>query len=207
VKVIYAEILHKDEQETLMKDLAATFKMKNTFLIDEKLIKVCHNSWADEHLEVKHMKDLIWRRCKVDDFQNWITEYIVKCDSCWCNKIQRDKYYDEITRLNASDVLWESVIMNFIIKLLKSKNLTWKVRFDSILIIVNRLMKYMMFISFKETVTASILTYIILQELISNYRLSKKFITDRDKLFMSKFWEMLTAELRIKYKMLITYHL
>jgi len=44
VKVIYAEILHKDEQETLMKDLAATFKMKNTFLIDEKLIKVCHNS-------------------------------------------------------------------------------------------------------------------------------------------------------------------
>jgi len=207
VKVIYAKILHKDEQETLMKDLAATFKMKNTFLIDEKLIKVCHNSWADEHLEVKHMKDLIWRRCNVDDFQNWITEYIVRCDSCWCNKIQRDKYYDKITRLNASDVLWESVIMNFIIKLLKSKNLTWKVRFDSILIIVNRLMKYMMFISFKETVTASILTYIILQELISNHRLSKKFITDRDKLFMSKFWEMLTAELRIKYKMLIIYYL
>ncbi len=207
MKVIYAKILHKDEQETLMKDLAATFKMKNTFLIDEKLIKVCHNSWADEHLEVKHMKDLIWRRCNVDDFQNWITEYIVRCDSCWCNKIQRDKYYDKITRLNASDVLWESVIMNFIIKLLKSKNLTWKVRFDSILIIVNRLMKYMMFISFKETVTASILTYIILQELISNHRLSKKFITDRDKLFMSKFWEMLTAELRIKYKMLIIYYL
>ena len=207
MKVIYAKILHKDEQETLMKDLAATFKMKNTFLIDEKLIKVCHNSWADEHLEVKHMKDLIWRRCNVDDFQNWITEYIVRCDSCWCNKIQRDKYYDKITRLNASDVLWESVIMNFIIKLLKSKNLTWKVRFDSILIIVNRLMKYMMFILFKETVTASILTYIILQELISNHRLLKKFITDRDKLFMSKFWEMLTAELRIKYKMLIIYYL
>ncbi len=34
IKMIYAEILHKDKQETLIKDLAATFKMKNTFLIN-----------------------------------------------------------------------------------------------------------------------------------------------------------------------------
>jgi len=63
-----------------------------------------------------------------------------------------------------------------------------------------------MFISFKETATASILTYIILQELINNYELLKKFITDRNKLFTSKFWEMLTAELRIKQKMSTAYH-
>ncbi len=91
-------------------------------------------------------------------------------------------------------------------KLSKFKNLAWKVRFDSILIIVNRLMKYMIFISFRETATASVLMYIILWELISNYELSKKFIINRDKLFTSKFWEMLTAELEIKHKMLMTYH-
>jgi hypothetical protein len=45
--------------------------------------------------------------------------------------------------------------------------------------------------------------YIILQELINNHELSKKFITDKDKLFTSKFWEMLTAELQINQKMLI----
>ena len=104
-------------------------------------------------------------------------------------------------------MFWESVIMNFIIKLLKFKNSAWEVRFNSILIIVNRLTKYMMFISFRETVTASVLMYIILWELINNHELLKKFITDRDKLFMSKFWKMLTAELEIKHKMLMTYHL
>ncbi len=104
-------------------------------------------------------------------------------------------------------MLWESVIMNFIIKLSKFKNSAWEVRFDSILIIVNRLMKYTMFISFRETVTASVLMYIILWELISNYELLKKFIINKDKLFMSKFWEMLTAELRIKHKMSMTYYL
>jgi len=80
------------------------------------------------------------------------------------------------------------------------------VKFNSILTIVDRLIKYIMFISFKETATASVLTYIILQELINNHRLSKKFITNRDKLFTSKFWETLTAELRINHKMLTVYH-
>ena len=42
--MIYTEILCKDKKKTLMKDLAATFKMKNAFLIDDKLIKVCYNS-------------------------------------------------------------------------------------------------------------------------------------------------------------------
>jgi len=63
-----------------------------------------------------------------------------------------------------------------------------------------------MFISFKKTTTASVLMYIILQELVNNHGLSKEFITDRDKLFTSKFWEMLTAELRINHKMLTAYH-
>ena len=77
--------------------------------------------------------------------------------------------------------------MDFITKLPTSKNPAWGVKFDSILTIVDRLTKYTMFISFKETATASVLTYTILQELVSNHELSKEFITDRDKLFTSKF--------------------
>jgi len=96
--------------------------------------------------------------------------------------------------------------MNFITKLSMSKNSAWGVKFDSILTIVDRLTKYTMFISFKETTTASVLTYTILQELINNHRLSKKFIINRDKLFTSKFWETLTAELKINHKVLMTYH-
>ncbi len=79
-------------------------------------------------------------------------------------------------------------------------------KFDSILTIVDRLTKYTMFISFKKTTTASVLMYTILQELINNHGLPKEFITNRDKLFTSKFWETLTAELRINHKMLTAYH-
>jgi len=96
--------------------------------------------------------------------------------------------------------------MNFITKLSLLKNLIWEIWFDNILMIVNKLIKYTMFISFKKIVTASVLMYIILWELINNHKLLKKFITDRDKLFMSKFWEMFTAKVEIKRKMLTVYH-
>ncbi len=59
MKTIYIEILYKDEKETLIKDLTATFKMKNTFLINKKLIKICYNSRADRYLEVKYIKDFV----------------------------------------------------------------------------------------------------------------------------------------------------
>ena len=59
MKTIYAEILCKDKKETLIKDLAATFKIKNTFLTDKELIKICYDSRADEHLEVKCTEDLV----------------------------------------------------------------------------------------------------------------------------------------------------
>ncbi len=133
-------------------------------------------------------------------------KYITKCKSCWRNKIQRDKKYNKVTWIDTLSRSWKSTIMNFIMKLSSLKNSAWEVWFDSILMIVNRLIKYMMFISFKETATTSVLIYIILQELISNHRLSKKFIINRDKLFTSKFWETLTIKLKIKWKMSTAYH-
>jgi len=206
VKKIHTEILSEDDKGILTKDLAATYKVKQTFLMDEELIQVCHDDRADEHLEVKRTEDLVQRRRNVSDLRDWITEYIIKCNSCHRNKIQRDKRYDRVTQLDALDAPWESVTMNFITKLSTSKDPAWGVKFNSILTIVDRLTKYTMFISFKKTTTASVLMYIILQELVNNHELSKEFIINRDKLFTSKFWETLTAELRINHKMLTAYH-
>jgi len=97
VKKIHAEILSKDEKEILTKGLTAMYKVKQALLTDEELIQVCHNDRADEHLEVKRIKNLIQRRHNISDLKNQITEYIVKCNSCCRNKIQRDKRYDRVT--------------------------------------------------------------------------------------------------------------
>jgi len=97
VKKIHTETLSEDDKEILTKGLTATYKVKQAFLTDEELIQVCHNSKADEHLEVKRTEDLIQRRHNISDLKNQITEYIIKCNSCHRNKIQRNKRYDRVT--------------------------------------------------------------------------------------------------------------
>ncbi len=87
VKKIHTEILSEDNKGILTKGLTATYKVKQASLTDEELIWVCHNSKANEHLEVKRIEDLIWRRHNISDLRDQITEYIVRCNLCCRNKI------------------------------------------------------------------------------------------------------------------------
>jgi len=87
VKKIHVRILSKDDKRILTKGLTAMFKVKQAFLTDEELIWVCHDSRASEHLEVKRTKNLVQRRCNISDLRDWITKYIIRCNSCKRNKI------------------------------------------------------------------------------------------------------------------------
>ena len=55
------------------------------------------------------------------------------------------------------------MLLDFIIKLLLFKKLIIRIEFDSILIIINRLIKWETFISYKNLSTAENLTYIFLK--------------------------------------------
>jgi hypothetical protein len=62
-----------------------------------------------------------------------------------------------------------------------------KVVFDSILVIIDRLTKYEYFILYKESLLAEELVYAFNKHIIGNYEISKKIISDKDKLFTSRF--------------------
>jgi hypothetical protein len=59
--------------------------------------------------------------------------------------------------------------------------------FNSILVIIDRLTKYGYFILYKESLSAEELVYAFNKYIIGNYGISKKIISDRDKLFTSRF--------------------
>ena len=70
MKKIHIKILSEDNKEILTKGLAATYKVEQTPLTDEEMIQEYHNDRADEHLEVKRIKDLIQRRHNISDLRN-----------------------------------------------------------------------------------------------------------------------------------------
>ena len=77
--------------------------------------------------------------------------------------------------------------MNFIVKLLLLKKLLTKVFYNSILIIVNQLIKEVQFISYKKVSNTEELVYIFLRNVTALQDLSDEIISDRDKLFTSNF--------------------
>jgi hypothetical protein len=77
--------------------------------------------------------------------------------------------------------------LDFIVKLLSSVKPIIKVIFDSILIIIDRLIKYGYFILYRESLLIEKLAYAFNKHIIGNYKISKKIISNKDKLFTSRF--------------------
>jgi hypothetical protein len=77
--------------------------------------------------------------------------------------------------------------MDFITKLLLSKELTTGVKYNSILIVVDRLTKWVYFIPYKETWLAEQLADIVLRYITLVHGWPEEWIIDRDTKFVSKF--------------------
>ena len=83
--------------------------------------------------------------------------------------------------------LWSLIFIDFVIKLPPLKELLINVVFDLIIIIVNKLIKNIIFNLFKEASNADRFIYIFLWNVITEHTLLKKLVIDRNKLFISKF--------------------
>ncbi len=92
-------------------------------------------------------------------------------------------------------------------KLSSLKDSVTEVVYNVILMIVKWLIKYVLFMLFSEKTTAQELTHTILKEVVSRFELSEEIIFNKDKLFISKFWQTLPAELKIAIKLSTVYHL
>ena len=102
-------------------------------------------------------------------------------------KHSRYKSYKLLKSFSTSDRVWKNIALNFIVKLLKFKKKVLKAIYDLILIITNRLIKNEYFLLYKKVTFAKDLTYTFLRTIVVNYKLSDEIISNRDKLFISKF--------------------
>jgi hypothetical protein len=79
---------------------------------------------------------------------------------------------------------WTSIVLDFVIKLLLSQDLITKVKYDFILVITDKLIKYTYIILYLEASTAEDLVYIFLRVVIANYSALEEMISDRNKFFI-----------------------
>ena len=77
--------------------------------------------------------------------------------------------------------------MDFIVKLPKSEDSVTGTKYDSILIVVDKLTKYTHLISYNKKFTAKQTAWIVLDKVIRHHGIPETIISDRDRIFISNF--------------------
>ena len=172
----------------------------------KNIIQMYHNKSLRDHWEThKTIKAIFWSYY-FSHMRKKVQSYVNKCDLCHKIKPVRHRPYGEMRTALTPSQLWASVVMNFIVKLSPSKKLLTEVIYNSILIIVNQLTKKVRFLPYKEASDVKELTYTFLQNVTVLQKLSDEIILNRDKLFMLRFWMVLTRQLRLLHKLSTIYH-
>ena len=159
-----------------------------------------------EHQDSSKIIERISRIYYFSKIRKQIENIIRKCDICIWMKHRRHRLYELLKSFSTSNRAWKSIALNFIVKLSKSKKKVTRTMYDSILMITDRLIKYEYFLSYKKATFAENLTYTFLRTIVANHELSDEIISNRDKLFTSKFWKSLMNQLKIHHKLSTAYH-
>jgi len=77
------------------------------------------------------------------------------------------------------------MLMDFVVKLLRSEFLGQT--YDYILVVVDRFSKYVHFLLYNESQNATQIAMLLSDRIVRYYRIPKVIISDRDKLFTSKY--------------------
>src|SRR5260370_26136548 len=92
-----------------------------------------------------------------------VKDYMASCATCACAKSARHKPYGKLKQLPIPSQPWSSILMDFIEQLPASED------FSTILVVVDRLMKQVIFIPSHDTVNAPQVAQLFLTHLFSKH--------------------------------------
>ena len=95
--------------------------------------------------------ELLSRNYYFPGIKKKIEHYISKYSDYQQNKYNIHVFYGYIQFAEIAEYPWQEIIIDFIIKLLKSEDYTTGISYNNILIVVDKLIKYLYLILYKET--------------------------------------------------------
>ena len=175
-------------------------------IIRTELISRYHNDLSACHFGIKKTHEVVARKYYWPMLCHNIKNYMKGCDVCLALKTVRHKPYSHLQSLPVLIQRWKNLLMDFVTGLLISMN--WKGNsYDSILIIIDWLMKIVYYKPFKVTIDAPGLAKVIIDVIVRHHGFPDSIVTDRGLLFISKSWSLLCYFLGIKQKLSAAFHL
>ncbi|TXG69042.1 hypothetical protein EZV62_003977 [Acer yangbiense] len=148
----------------------------------KEIIKECHDSkWAGHPGMTRTLALLqnsyYWPQMR-DDVDAYVRTYLV----CQQDKVEQQRLADLLEPLPIAGRPWESVLMDFISALSKSKGC------GSIMMVVDRFSKYGTFIPATKNCTAEEAARLFLKHVVKLWGVPQNIVSDHDPRFTRRFW-------------------
>ena len=193
----------KQQQTTILTYQKKTYVPKSCI---KNVIRDHHDDPVQKHPKISKTVELISRDFVFPKMRSQIKTYIKNYVLCQQNKFAKHARYGQIKFAPVPTLPWHDMIMDFVVKLPKSKNPTTQKIYDSIMVMVDKLTKYILMIPFKEFYKINQFGFILLNSLIKNHGIPVSIISNKNKFFTSNYWKTLISAIGTKLKMSTVYH-
>ncbi|GJP33550.1 hypothetical protein CLOM_g18077 [Closterium sp. NIES-68] len=165
------------------------------------IIEEVHSTKYGGHLGIKKtrwaLSDVYWWPGLGTEVQQFVSH----CDACARNKSDTKKPGGLLQPLEIPDEPWESVSLDFITDLPKTRD-----GHTAILVFVDRLTKMVHFFATTTDVSAEDTAKLFVAHVFRLHGLPRVLVSDRDPRFTSRFWHEVTRTLGTKLKMSSAFH-
>ena len=159
-----------------------------------------HDHILAGHFGQNKTLELVHHRYSWPSLHTDVQQFCKSCVTCMRSKPQRHKPYGSLKQLPISERPWNSISMDFIEKLLSFSG------FDTILVIVDRLIKQAIFIPAHNTITSMDLARLFVLHVFSKHGVPSHVTSDRGLEFMSNFFRSLGTTLDMQLYFTSDYH-
>jgi hypothetical protein len=173
-------------------------------LLKRKLLKQNYDDSYADHFEHERTLNLLKKKYFWNNMSKDVKKYVDSCSICHRVKLVKHKSHELLQTLSISKNFKQNWTMNFITDLLFSKH--QNIVYDSILMIIDRYIKFSLYISSKKTWNVENLTNALIDEIFIKFERFVFIVTDREFLFIFKFWSSLCYHLWIRLRYNIVYH-
>ena len=157
----------------------------------------------DSHSNFARCYDKIAISYYIRDLFRYLKDFLKHCFKCQTYQTRRHKSYDSLQSILTSNISFHTIIIDFILTLLKSR----VDQFDCVMSINCKYFKRIMLVSSKSTWTITQWNHVLLNRLnIIDWKLSKVIISNRDRKFLSNMWTVMFTRLEIKFLYSAAYH-
>jgi hypothetical protein len=166
-----------------------------------KVIAMHHEPVWAAHRGINRTVELVARDYWWPTLRADVTAFVQTCDSCQRMKASNQRKGGELLPLPVPERPWSGVSMDLIVKLPRTD-----AGYDSVLVFVDRLTKYALFVPTVETLTAKQFAELFMMHVVARFGLPDTVVSDRGPQFNNEYWREVCGQVDMLRCLSSAYH-